>query len=439
MATLAAHSGDQTLLLASLIGRAILFTTPSPLNNPEKGKALSEQALSLARTLDDRETEVRALWSMLLMYHYGLGEEEKAREVGEAALALARELDLEEPLAYALNDLHWVYVSLGDFRQARSCLAEAVARWRTISNIPMLLDSLNGSGLLYSMIGPFDQALTAAEEGAALAKSVGNVWNQISIKANLMWVYRERGYYDQIIAALQTAIDFAHREMPIVAVYYQSSLALLYSDLGQIEAAGTLCEQILEQSEAAPKFWRLADMVYAIQTRLYLIQGDLPAAQTTIQKSQMAGDTVGIAHASLITPLVRCELALAQADYEQAMKHTDKFIAILEHSGVRIGLADAYFHKGQALLAQGNVEAARQALTQARLEAEELGARRIGWQILATLAEVEERLGNEQAALSLRQEGRVTLEYIIEHIPESEGQASFVMLPNVRQLLADTE
>jgi DNA-binding SARP family transcriptional activator len=439
MATLAAHSGDQTLLLASLIGRAILFTTPSPLNNPEKGKALSEQALSLARTLDDRETEVRALWSMLLMYHYGLGEEEKAREVGEAALALARELDLEEPLAYALNDLHWVYVSLGDFRQARSCLAEAVARWRTISNIPMLLDSLNGSGLLYSMIGPFDQALTAAEEGAALAKSVGNVWNQISIKANLMWVYRERGYYDQIIAALQTAIDFAHREMPIVAVYYQSSLALLYSDLGQIEAAGTLCEQILEQSEAAPKFWRLADMVYAIQTRLYLIQGDLPAAQTTIQKSQMAGDTVGIAHASLITPLVRCELALAQADYEQAMKHTDKFIAILEHSRVRIGLADAYFHKGQALLAQGNVEAARQALTQARPEAEELGARRIGWQILATLAEVEERLGNEQAALSLRQEGRITLEYIIEHIPESEGQASFVMLPNVRQLLANTD
>ena len=64
---------DQTMILASLIGRAILFVTTTPLNDPVKGKALSEQALSLARTLDDQETEAQALWSMLVMYHYGLG------------------------------------------------------------------------------------------------------------------------------------------------------------------------------------------------------------------------------------------------------------------------------------------------------------------------------------------------------------------------------
>ena len=86
--------------------------------------------------------------------------------------------DHAETLAYVLNDLHWVYVALGDFRQAQSCLEEAVERWCVLRNVPMLLDSLNGSGLLYSLIGRFDQALAAAEEGANLAKSVGNVWNQ---------------------------------------------------------------------------------------------------------------------------------------------------------------------------------------------------------------------------------------------------------------------
>ena len=98
------------------------------------------------------------------------GDEEKAREVGEAGLALARALNLEETLAYTLNDLHWVYVSLGEIRQAQTYLEEAVAHWRALSNIPMLLDSLNGSGLLYSLVGAFDQALAAGEEGAELAE-----------------------------------------------------------------------------------------------------------------------------------------------------------------------------------------------------------------------------------------------------------------------------
>ena len=436
LATLGEQLDDQMMTLASLIGRAILFTTPTPLSDPKEGKALSEQALTLARTLDDRETEARALWSMLLMYHYGLGEEEKARDYGEAALSLARTLNLEETLAYALNDLYWVYVSLGNIQQAQLCLEEAVDRWRAMSNIPMLLDSLNGSGLLYSLVGAFDQALTAAEEGAALAKSVGNVWNQISIKANLMWVYRERGHYEQIITALQIAIDFAHREMPIVAVYYQSSLALIYCDLGLTKTASTLCDQILEQSETTPTFWRLADMAFAIQTRLQLMTGELAAAQITIQKSRVDVSQVGIAHATLITPLLSCELALTQAAYDQVMSRADKFIATLERSGIRVGIADAYLYKGQALMAQRKIDAAHQALTQAHTIASNLGASRIVWRILATLAEVENERGNAELAVELSHEAFTTLGYIIKHIPNGELRTSFVALPEVRQLLA---
>jgi tetratricopeptide (TPR) repeat protein len=438
LTTLGEQLADQTMTLASLIGRAILFTTPTPLSDPKKGKALSEQALSLARTLDDQETEARALWSMLLMYHYGLGEEEKARENGEAALALARELNLEETLAYTLNDLHWVYVSLGDFRQAQPCLEEAVARWRVMSNIPMLLDSLNGSGLLYSMVGAFEQALAAGEEGAELAKSVGNVWNRISIKANLLWVYRERGHFDQIVAALQTAIDFAQNAMPNVVAYFQGSLALIYSDLGLTETASTLCDQILAQSEATPAFWRLLDLVYTIQTRLHLIKGNLSAAQLTIQKSQVDVRHVGIAHATVITPLLHCELAFAQAAYDQVVSRAVQFITMLKRSGIRVGIADAYFYKGQALLAQGEIEAAYQALTQAYAIASDLGSSRLVWRILAALAEVENERGNEQLATKLRHEACTILEHIIEHIPEGELRASFVALPEVKRLLTDT-
>ena len=426
---------DQTMILASLIGRAILFVTTTPLNDPVKGKALSEQALALARTLSDQETEARALWSMLVMYHYGLGEEENALEAGEAGLALARSLNLQETLAYTLNDLHWVYVSLGEIRQAQAYLEEAVAHWRALNNIPMLLDSLNGSGLLYSLVGAFEQAVAAGNEGAELAHTIGNIWNQITTKANLVWVHRERGHYDEIIADLEAAIEFAQSSMPTITPYFQGSLALLYGDLGFIEATRSLCNQLLAQSDATPAFWRLADLAYAIQTRLHLVEGDLSAAQATLQKSTVDGTQIG-AMTTLITPLLHCELSLAQADYTQTMYHAEQFITTLQRSGVRIGLADAYFYKGRASLAQGKAKAAHHALTQAHREADALGGKRIAWQILAILAEVEEQLGNEATAADLRQAARTALGYVIEQIPEGELRASFLALPEVSDLLA---
>ena len=241
LAELSEQREDPELLLASLIARATLFSTPSPLNDPGKGVDTGERAISLARQIGDHATEAKALWTMLLVHHYALGDEESARSYGESAVKIARRLNLIETLAYVLNDLNWVYMTLGNFRQAKACLSEAMDLWRELHNVPMLVDSLNGAGILYSLVGEFESALTAVEEGIALAKSINNVWNQIAIRANLIWVYRERGEYGEIIAALEDAIALAQSNMPIVAAYFQASLALVYTDLGAIELAMKTC------------------------------------------------------------------------------------------------------------------------------------------------------------------------------------------------------
>ena len=152
----------------------------------------------------------------------------------------------------------------------------------------------------------------------------------------------------------------------------------------------------------------------------------------------MDGKQIG-ATATLITPLLHCELTLAQAAYEQTVHHADQFITTIQRGGVRLGLADAYFYKGRALLAQGKIEAAYQAFGQARTETDDLGSRRIGWQILATLAEIETQRSNSIAATSLRQEARTTLDFIIKHVPEGELRASYMALPEVRRFLDITE
>ena len=190
---------NQMMMLVSLISRTILFATPTAVNDPPTGRILSEQAFNLAQQLGEHEIETRALWSLLLVHHYGFGEEEKAQAYGELALSIAREYDLHEMLPYILNDLNWVYCALGDLIPAHRCLEEAISHWRRQGKIPMLLDSLNGAGILYSLVGEFEQAEAAVKEGIELAHSVDNIWNQIALEANLLWVYRERGQYDRII------------------------------------------------------------------------------------------------------------------------------------------------------------------------------------------------------------------------------------------------
>ena len=417
LAKLAAQRDEKTLQLASLIARAVLFATPSPQNDPDKGREFAEQAINLARQLNDRTTEARALWAMLLVHHYALGDEEKARDYGEAALVIARELELTETLAYVLNDLNWVYITLGNFRQAQRCSEEAISCWRELNNIPMLIDSLNGSGILKSLMGDFDTAVAAVDEGIALAKSINNIWNQIAIKANLVWVYRERGQYDDIITALETAVDLAQETMPIVAAYFQASLALVYTDLGAFDLAVKTCDAVLEQSDEAPAFWQLPDIVYALQARLALMQNDLPAAQMAIEKNQVLAGQIGIASATFITPLVRCELALALNQYDKGLHLAEQFIASLEGTGARVGLAEAHYYRGQSLFAMGKIEAAYAALMQAHEEAKTLEAWRMDWQILLVLAEVG---GHQEQTTEngYRQEGRMILERVISHIPE---------------------
>ncbi len=426
---------NQEMRLASLIGRAVLFATPTPISNPIKGKFFSGEALNLARLLADGETETRALWSMMLVHHYGLGEEESARNYGEAALALALELGIENMLAYILNDLHWVYVALGNFRLARHYLENAIEHWQAMGNISMLLDSLNGAGILYSMVGEFDLALAIADKGTKLAKSVGNIWNQIAIQANLLWVYREQARYDLIIPIIHSAIDFAQATMPNIAIYYQSSLALIYADLGLTESADAICTHMLQHYESTPAFWQLRDLAYAIQTRLHLLQGNLSQAHMAIENTQIDSDSVGIAHASLMVPLWRCEVFLAQGEYAKVIDEADQFIASLEHSGIRLGLAEAYFYKGQSFFAQGQFEAAHQTLSRARDEAHVLGIRRMLWKILMLLADIEDSLNNQANAVELRREACSILDNVIEDIPDGEMRASFLVLPEVQALM----
>jgi tetratricopeptide (TPR) repeat protein len=358
--TLASRATDTHNLawkLTSLIGLARLHATPNELMDPRTAQAYAQQALDLARLLGDRQGEAEALWAMLVVDHYSLGDEEAALEHGLEALRIARTVDGSSTLPFILNDLHWVYATRGDLGAAAECLDEAIDEWDRAGNEAMLIDSLNGAGLLRTIMGDFNGAREAAERGAAVALRTHNVWNQLAVNANLGMLHREVGAYDQGMSALRASIDAAAREMPVARRYYQGTLAILLGDLGAHDEVLDICDEIGAHSEATPPFWRMAETARTLRIRALVAAGTVTADHLD-ELAAIGGDTVGLAHVSIVAPLVEMEGALASGDFERALERGDRFLAAARRAAARLGVTEALLLAGRAQLALGSTREA---------------------------------------------------------------------------------
>ena len=88
--------------------------------------------------------------------------------------------------------------------------------------------------------------------------------------------------------------------------------------------------------------------------------------------------------------------------------------------------------RSQALLALGREDAACEGLEEARAVAEAIGSRRMLWQILYTLSQLESDLGQ---VAQLRQQACQIIEYIAGQIEQTDLRQSFLNRPDVRVVL----
>jgi len=137
------------------------------------------------------------------------------------------------------------------------------------------------------------------------------------------------------------------------------------------------------------------------------------------------------------------DIALAYAEINMAMGQPENIFEGLEErlqpyrvSGFGYLLADELWLRGRAALAMGQYDAARESLLKAREAAEAQDERSILWQILASLADVEEACGDTDAAELLRDKARAVVDDIAAHAGELRDV--FLGQPAVSQLIDKT-
>jgi tetratricopeptide (TPR) repeat protein len=416
------------LKLAALMAQVTLRAIVSPLFDPVRGEALAEQALSLARDLGDPAAEAKILWGLSNLYIHS-SRLPQAIACGEQALALARDLNLEEQKAFILNDLGLYYALSGHLDRAREALRETSSLWRKLNNLPMLADSLARFANLSVAAGDYNQALAFADEACQISLATANLWGQSYSKLAIGYVYWERGQPDQAIAVMEECLRLGEAANYLTPqVLTQADLAAVYGSLGALEQGLEIARQALTVAETYLPLFR--PYVLAKLAQLHVWQGNLSEAEIAADLGKMDPKRdVILLHFQFII-LTDAELALKQRAYEGALTTTDDLLAILNQFDLRAHLPEALYLRGQILMAMGQTEAAHETLLEAQAKAEAVGSRRMLWQILFVLSQLET---DPATAERLHRQAVEIVEYIAGHISDPELRASFLGLPQVQQ------
>jgi hypothetical protein len=427
-----AERKERQIELQAMIQQTLLRSTANFLFDPEQAERLAAQALALARAIGDEMAEARLLWSQINLYRF-TNRNQQALPLAEKALALIQQhggsetsdRELLELYAFLLNDVGHVYTWTGHPDLAEPAIRAAGALWRRLDNLAMLTDHLATAGLYLSLFGDMAAARAAAAEGVRIADAIRNPWGQSYSRSAASILHWHAGEMSLALATMGESVRYGQEGGYLVAqALMRAYLALLHLDLGAVQQGLEIAGAGLAAAEQYLPV--LVPALRAVMGYLLLANGDRDGAWAAVE---------GLGSDDSDNPFVldliwggRTAVLLALGKIEEALALGRQHVAYLERHGFRLLLPRARHEYGRALLAAGQTEAARNALTAAYQEAAALEVRREGWRILATLAGLEAASGNSEQAEALRHQCRQETAFIAGQIDEPELRESFLAL-----------
>jgi predicted ATPase len=413
---------DREMELEAKLAACTLYSIPTPVADADKGKKLSEECLELARDLGNCEAEAKVLWNLQLVYllQNKTGE---AIEYGEKSLAMARELNLREQMAYTLSDLGWAYGVACQFEKAQVSLEEGAVIWKELDNKPMLSNNLNTSLFCYYWTGKDAEVLRVAEECYQISSSIKEVWNQASARMLECLVWFGHGEIDQALGALEEAIQLASGWNQNYTTWYRAIQCRIFGELGAIATGTQLYQTYRVANPDVPHAPMRTDML--VSYALFEIASGQPDTATATLDSCEPDAPPWEAEVRL----AKCRLAMAREDFTNAAADADAAIGLMRQYTLVQFLPEALYLKGKCQYVQGDISAAKSTLGQARNEAEHLGLRRIQWQILALLAQLEP---DTELSEALKAEAIEIVKYIAGHITSESLRNAFVHSAELR-------
>jgi predicted ATPase/class 3 adenylate cyclase len=432
MQALGRERGERSIEMNALMAKATMYSTFTRLHDSALSEQLLVQALEISREIDDRATQAKLNWNLMLVYLFSK-RPDQALEHGLIALRLARESDDREQLAFVLNDLCRLYTCRGEFEKAYVAIKEARELWRTLDHQVMLADSLGSEAEARFNAGEFDEALKCTREALQITEQIENLWGQSYDRMLISFVYMEIGKLGAGVQLAEQSIQLADDAGLIASsIGLRSELAWVYAYSGAFEKAYLLIEQALQVAEAKQPAWKAFPQ--AAKIRIYLLQGDAQAAIRFAGNELYEAISIPYARYTIFLCLANIELAITRGDHELGLNLIEELLNEVTPL-TRVDVPEVIRWKGIALTGLGRYDEAHQTLTEACSLAKKLDAQPQLWRILANLATVNSKLGNDKEAEENLEEARTIIQQIAESLHEVGLGDSFMHQPQVQAVM----
>jgi len=436
MLDLAEARNDLSLKLAALTAQCIIYVTGISVFNPSRARELSQSALDLARMLEDRAAEARMVWCLMLVEHFSGGDARKVMAYGNEALVIAQELGLKELVGYIQTNLAWAYFNNEQLKEAHKTNDEARAIWQALGNLPMVADSYTIKLHMYNQTGEYDALLALEDEALHVSRAINNVLHEGMTLFNICNAHCSQGRFGQALVTLEAAkaIAAANSEIPNreLGIYLYS--IRIFLSAGSLEKAEQWADKLYAHLEVFQPLLRTFFLVAVAQAKIAV--GKVREAEDILERDLTVLNQDRPAMRDMVPAfVVDAHLQLALGHPEQTLERLETVIQRLNHIQSRNYLAEAHWLRGQAMLALGEITQAKKALREAKAAAEVTSERPILWQILVSLADVEDACGDMETAVLLRNQARMVVDDIAAHA--GELQDVFLSQPVVAKLLSE--
>ena len=419
MEALGRERGSATLELESLTPRALLYLTPTPYENGDRGRELAERILALAERAGRPDAEAYGRWTMLLFHVNFDADIVRAVAEGERALALARQHDLAELEAYVLNDMGRTYSAAHRMADALAVLAAAYESWRVLGNEPMQADAASLWSQALLLRGDLATAERLAREGLAIGRRINNLWAQSFNALSLGQVLLRRGHVGEALRLTRWAVETSAQggfSGPSV-----NAALLLPWVTGTLGLPDTAHEQLRDALTRAGLVDHPFMSPLAKGMERYFA-GDAAAGFALSAGVKWPG-VVRVGPIGVMLYMTPIAIGLAAGRADEALAMTDDLLDTLARDGFAAFQPDALALRGAALRRLGRNDEARATYEQALDEATRLGVR---WGEWSTLAALSELAPDAARAAGYRRRAAAAIDFLAGQLDDEELRAAFL-------------
>jgi len=265
---------------------ALLGNAHLALGDPERARALYEEALDLAQGSADHVFCVFDSLRGLCAVYQELGQLDRAMEYGKRALAIAPQLKDEGYISQGWERLGLVHQLLGQYERALECYERALEIALRIGNRPDIL--FLSRGLAHHGLGHYEQAKEFYEKEVASCRESGHLPEMAQALRALAEVQLNLAKPDQARAPVEQALKLARKmASPSLILACLTTKTRMHLHLNQAAEALNSSQEAVETLERGQLYSAPQEAYYA--HTLALDANARPAeAKTLLEKAYQA-------------------------------------------------------------------------------------------------------------------------------------------------------